>query len=175
MTGESHIENLKAGGGAGFQNPATSNLLMAGFDILNVQNITSPDAPSDGVDAGNFSVQAGSAVGTTTADGGRLGLYGGDAQYNGQAGNVIIRGGTADRVPGGAVLIDAGFSIAGTNNTGGIVRMSSAQGGTNGASGSANLTTPNGRGTANAGPVSLRTGSGGTGGGNGGLIELLAG
>ena len=76
MTGESHIENLKAGGGAGFQNPATSNLLMAGFDILNVQNITSPDAPSDGVDAGNFSVQAGSAVGTTTADGGRLGLYG---------------------------------------------------------------------------------------------------
>ena len=53
--------------------------------------------------------------------------------------------------------------------------MSSAQGGTNGASGSANLTTPNGRGTANAGTVSLRTGSGGTGGGNGGLIELLAG
>lgn len=176
MTGESHVENLKAGtGGAGFQNPANQNLLMAGFEILNVQNITSPDAPLDGVDANNFLITAGSAVGTSTADGGQLELRGGDAQYNGQAGDVIIRGGTADRVPGGAVLIDAGFSIAGTNNTGGIVRMSSGQGGTNGQSGSANLTTPNGRGAADAGRISLRTGGGDSGGGAGGLIELLAG
>ncbi len=35
MTGESHVEALKAGvtGGGGFENPATEILFMAGFDI----------------------------------------------------------------------------------------------------------------------------------------------
>ncbi len=176
MTGESHVENLKAGtGGTGFQNPATENLLMAGFELRDVQTITSPNAPSDGVDAADFTLQAGNAVGSSSADGGELHLYGGSAQENGQAGDVIIRGGIADRVPGGAVIIEGGITLFGTGNTGAIIRLTTGAGGSSGNSGSMNITTANGNGTGDSGPISLRAGAGGTSGGDGGLIELVGG
>lgn len=176
MTGESHVEALVAGGGGGgFQNPATEDLLMAGYNISGVQNIYSPNASADGIDADDFTIRAGSAVGSSSADGGELHLYGGDAQDIGQAGDVIIRGGTADRVPGGAVIIEGGPNLFGTGNTGAIIRLTTGAGGSSGASGSMNLTTPNGNGAADSGKISLRPGAGGTSGGDGGVIELLGG
>ncbi len=176
MTGESHVENLKAGtGGSGFQNPANANLLMAGFDILDAQNLTSPNAPLEGTDADPFTLKAGSAIGSASADGGQLNLFGGDAQDLGQAGDVIIRGGTADRVPGGAVIIEGGPNLSGTGNTGAIIRLTTGAGGSSGTSGSMNITTPNGNGTGDSGKISLRAGAGGTSGGDGGVIELLGG
>ncbi len=170
------VDALVAGGGDDLGNhTATQALDMAGFQIDGVITITGPNSAS-GVDAPNMLIKGGSPAGSASADGAQIDIVGGDAQDIGQAGDISIRGGNADRVPGGAILISAGFSLTGTANTGGVVTIQTGQGGSvSGNGGSMNFITANGRGTGNAGKMSLRPGAGDTGGGDGGIFEVLGG
>ena len=170
------VDALVAGGGDDLGNhTATQALDMAGFNVDNVVLINGQNSAS-GVDAPHVIIKGGSPAGSASADGAEVRIIGGDAQDLGQAGDVQIQGGNADRVGGGAVLITAGFTLTGTANTGAIISLFTGQGGSvSGNGGSMNLVTANGRGTGNAGPLSLRPGAGDTGGGNGGLFEVVGG
>ena len=170
------VDGLIAGGGDDLGNhTATQALDMAGFNVDNVVLINGQNS-ANGVDSPNLVIQGGSPAGASGADGAEVQIIGGTSQDIGQAGDIIIRGGTSDRTPGGAVLINAGFTgAAATSATGGIVSISSSAGGSTGPSGTVNIATANGNGSSEAGKISLRSGTGGLTGGNGGLIELDAG
>lgn len=122
MTGESHVEALKAGatGGSGFENPATEILFMAGYEIreatfiraeLNSGLTLKGGVGTDyGDRAGPANLYGGDISGTQDAPGGHARVVGGRGDLGNAGGNAYIRGGIGTGTgPGGNTFVQGGF------------------------------------------------------------------
>lgn len=204
MTGESHVENLKAGtGGAGFQNPATEILFMAGFEIRDVTTlkgevnsfaIVRGGAGTDYGDRAPFAALYGGDAVATAAPGGHAKVVAGRGDIGENGGNAYLRGGLGitGGGNGGNTFVQGGLNPLGD---GGNVYI---QGGTASASdglpGKITLETFDSYGDQVGAGITLRTGSAsrtasasyaggnfdvtlgaGAGGGAGGTFNVTAG
>lgn len=132
---------------------------------------------ADNSDAGNVNIYGGDASsGTGDSDGGDINIQAGDAGDDGQAGDVIIRGGNSgsgdnsteeDGPEAGDIGIYAGNSLANTDVNGGDITINSGSGTFNGRGGDLSLYTGNSVGTDRAGDMFLSCGTNSGAGRNG--------
>lgn len=201
MTGESHIEALKAGvtgpGDNLGNHTATQDLLMAGFNIVtsagsdleisagdatgNAGDVTINAGTSSILRGGSISLQAGDSNGDGTVPGGSVFGQGGNATGLGRAGgDVSWNGGVGLDGPGGLVSMQGGLGqgTAGGNGPGGAATVKGGQGsssGGGGAGGLASLIAGSGGVAEPGGEVIVEGGRGANGGGTGGAANITSG
>lgn len=195
MTGESHIEFLKAGGGAGDNlgdHTATQALNMAGNDITNADVISNAgNMQLRPLTSGGLGSQVIVQAGTSgpTGNGGLLDLRAGQSGGTGRGGHAYFTGGQSNSAEGGNVTVRGGEAAAGSgaggtayfgggpsdNGNGGAAFLYGGTAGLNDAGGAVGISTAGSNG-ANAGPdITMSTGGGGSSGGNGGGLTVTLG
>ena len=204
MTGESHVEALKAGitGPAGFENPATEILFMAGYEIRDVTTIRgeansfatlrggagtdygdrAPPANLYGGDSVANSAPGGHAKvvggrGDIGEKGGNAYLTGGKGTGSGAGGNSYVQGGFHPLGDGGNVYIQGGYPSA-SDGLGGKITIETLDSHGDHAGPDIDIITGEGNRTTTAsytgGNLNVTLGAG-AGGGAGGTLNVTAG